>query len=44
MDYIHYTQLQKGLAAMNYQPDVATTDQIVEYLTKDIQDIWTEFL
>lgn len=33
----------QGLAIMNYQPDVATTDQIVEYVTKNITDIWTKF-
>lgn len=33
----------KGLAVMNYQPDVATTEQVVDYITKDIPSIWTKF-
>lgn len=33
----------QGLAVMNYQPDVATTDQIVEYVTDNITDIWKTF-
>jgi len=33
----------QGLAIMNYQPDVANTDQIVEYVTKDIIAIWEKF-
>lgn len=34
---------KQGLAVMNYQPDVATTDQAVEYVTKDITKLWTDF-
>jgi hypothetical protein len=33
----------QGLAIMNYQPDVATTDQIVDYTTDNIIDLWREF-
>lgn len=40
--YTLYPTVQ-GLAVMNYQSDVATTDQIVDYVTKDITDIWATF-
>lgn len=33
----------RGLAALNYQPDVANTDQIVNYLSDKITDTWHEF-
>jgi len=33
----------QGLAVMNYQADVANTDQVVEYVTNNITSIWTEF-
>ncbi len=33
----------KGLAVMNYQADVATTDQVVEYVTDNIVSLWPEF-
>lgn len=33
----------QGLAALNYQPDVANTDQIVDYLTEKITETWHNF-
>lgn len=33
----------KGLAVMNYQPNVASTDQVVDYLSNNIRAIWNEF-
>jgi len=33
----------QGLAMMNYQPNVASTDQIVEYATNNIRTMWNEF-
>ncbi len=33
----------KGLATMNYQTYLATTDQVLEYLTDHISDRWHEF-
>ena len=33
----------RGMAFMNYQEFMATTDQVVEYITDDIREIWTEF-
>ena len=33
----------EGLAVLNYQAFIATTDQVVEYVTKDITDIWINF-
>lgn len=34
---------KRGLAAMNYQAFMATTDQALTYITDDIHNIWTEF-
>lgn len=34
---------KRGLAAMNYQAFMATTDQALTYITDDIHKIWTEF-
>lgn len=34
---------KRGLAAMNYQAFMATTDQSLTYITDDIHKIWTEF-
>lgn len=34
---------RRGLAVMNYQAFMATTDQTIEYITEDIKDIWTKF-
>lgn len=33
----------RGLASMNYQEFMATTDQVVRYITDDISDMWTKF-
>src|SRR5699024_4527408 len=33
----------RGMAFMNYQEFMATTDQVVEYITDQIKDIWTAF-
>lgn len=33
----------RGLALMNYQVFIATTDQVVNYITDDIKDLWTIF-
>lgn len=33
----------RGLAIMNYQAFMATTDQIVEYITDEIKEIWDKF-
>lgn len=34
---------KRGLAAMNYQAFMATTDQSLTYITDDIHKIWTDF-
>lgn len=34
---------RQGLAVMNYQMDTANTDQIVDYVSKDIIQLWTDF-
>ena len=34
---------RRGLAAMNYQAFMATTDQVIAYLSDVIKEIWTEF-
>lgn len=34
---------RRGLAAMNYQAFMATTDQSIEYLTDNVIDMWTKF-
>lgn len=34
---------KRGLAVMNYQAFMATTDQIIEYITDDIKSLWTRF-
>lgn len=33
----------RGLAAMNYQAFMATTDQTIEYITNNIKELWTQF-
>ena len=33
----------RGLAALNYQAFMATTDQVIEYITDKIKEIWTDF-
>lgn len=33
----------QGLAIMNYQENIASTDQAVEYITNNIRAIWNEF-
>ena len=33
----------RGLAAMNYQAFMATTDQVVAYLSDVVKEIWTDF-
>lgn len=33
----------QGLAVMNYQPDVTNTDQVVEYVSTNINAIWKDF-
>lgn len=40
--YTLYPTMQ-GLAVMNYQALMATTDQVVEYVTMNIIDIWQKF-
>ena len=34
---------RRGLSVMNYQAFMATTDQVIEYITDDIKEIWTNF-
>lgn len=34
---------RRGLALMNYQAFMATTDQILNYVTDTIKDLWTNF-
>jgi len=34
---------RRGLALMNYQAFMATTDQVITYISDNIKDIWTEF-
>lgn len=34
---------RRGLAFMNYQAFMATTDQVIEYVTDHIKNIWTTF-
>ena len=34
---------KRGLAVMNYQAFMATTDQILEYITDNIKHIWNKF-
>lgn len=34
---------RRGLAFMNYQAFMATTDQVIEYITDHIKEIWTNF-
>lgn len=33
----------QGLAFMNYQQNVAATDQVIDYVTKNINKIWRDF-
>jgi len=33
----------RGLAVMNYQADVASTEQVVDYVTNNIRAIWNDF-
>lgn len=34
---------RRGLALMNYQAFMATTDQVITYISDNITDIWTDF-
>ena len=34
---------RRGLALMNYQAFMATTDQVITYISDNIKDIWTDF-
>ena len=34
---------RRGLAVMNYQAFMSTTDQTIEYISDDIKNIWTKF-
>lgn len=34
---------RRGLASMNYQAFMATNDQVVSYISDNIQDMWTKF-
>lgn len=34
---------KRGLAVMNYQAFMATTDQVVEYITDNIRELWNNF-
>ena len=34
---------KRGLAVMNYQAFMATTDQVVEYITDNIRELWNKF-
>lgn len=34
---------RRGLAALNYQAFMATTDQVIEYITDNVKDMWTNF-
>ena len=33
----------RGLAALNYQAFMATTDQVIDYITDEIKEVWIEF-
>lgn len=34
---------RRGLAVMNYQAFMATTDQVIEYITDNVKDMWLDF-
>lgn len=34
---------RRGLAIMNYQAFMATTDQVIQYMTDNVKDMWLEF-
>lgn len=34
---------KRGLAIMNYQAFMATTDQVIEYITDNVRDMWNGF-
>lgn len=34
---------RRGLAIMNYQAFMATTDQVIQYMTDNVKDMWSEF-
>lgn len=34
---------KRGLAVMNYQAFMATTDQVIQYISDSIKTLWTEF-
>lgn len=34
---------RRGLAIMNYQAFMATTDQVIQYMTDNVKDMWLDF-